>query len=77
MAPDIEKVMGASLQIEAKTVVTTTNNEISVRQKYDNFIEIHVELKIMLANGNLVSEFPLIWTYGRKCLLKKKELCLC
>ena len=40
ISPDIEKFMGTGLQIYANLVVT------SHYAKYDNFIEIHVELQI-------------------------------
>ena len=42
IGPDIEKFMGTGLQIYANLVVTTHH----YYAKYDNFIEIHVELKI-------------------------------
>ena len=42
IGPDIEKLMGTGLQIYANLVVTT----LHYYAKYDNFIEIHVELQI-------------------------------
>ena len=42
IGPDIEKITGTGLQIYANLVVTTHH----YYEKYDNFIEIHVELQI-------------------------------
>ena len=42
IGPDIEKFMGTGLQIYANLIVTTHH----YYAKYDNFIEIHVELQI-------------------------------